>query len=234
MYGFAPYSFFPYCDPVTPVTAFPVFIPADINPRQVQQFDFSVNLLKALLWQYNTAPKITALLQAKQDWYETNHTEFWNNWLVDVFDLRTANDFGCAVWAIILDIPLDIEYTTTDGSNWGFGPYTGESYPAGPKNFDRGNFAPQVLEVLPLTTEQKRIVLQLRYFQLITRGDVLSINAFFKRIFADYGPAYVINNGDMTMDYYFNFPISHPLLFIFNFYNLLPAPTGVAVNYHFI
>ena len=234
MYGFSPYGFFAICEPTVPVTSFPVPIPAFVDPRQTQQFDFSVNTLAALLWQYNETPNLTGLLRAKQAWIDTNHEGFWDDWVRDVFDLRTANDFGCAVWAVILNLPLAIEYTTTDGSNWGFGPYTSEAYPAGAKNFDRGNFAPQVLEVLPLTTDLKRIALQLRYFQLITRGDVLSINSYFKRIFVSYGPAYVVDNLDMTMTYKFNFPISHPLLFLFYFYDLLPRPTGVSVTYEFV
>jgi hypothetical protein len=234
MYGFSPYSLFSYCEPTVAITAFPMPVPATINVRQVQQFDFSVNLLASVLWQYNEADAIQSIIQSKQDWYTTNHTEFWNDWITDVFDLRTANDFGCAVWAIILDLPLSIEYDVSDGKNWGFGPYTGESLPNGAMNFDRGNFAPATVEVLPLTTDIKRLALQLRYFQLITRGDILSINAMFKRLFADYGPAYVVPNGSMALKYVFDFPISHPLLYLLNFYSLLPAPTGVAVTFVFI
>ena len=191
--------------------------------RKNQPFDFSVNALQALLWQYNKAPVLTAILKAKQAWYDKNQTQFWEDFYTDIFDLRTANDFGCAVWSIILGLPLSIEYLASDGHNWGFDPYQ--------NNFDRGNFAPGVLTPLPLTVEQKRLVLQLRYFQLITRGCPPQINKFLSRIFGAYGPAYVVDNLNMTMTYIFAFNLPAPLQFIFKFYDLLPAPAGVKVTF---
>ena len=68
----------------------------------IQEFDFSVDLLRALLWQYEDATGLQALLRQKSEWYTVNQTAFWSNWERDVFDLTTANDFGCAVWGIIL------------------------------------------------------------------------------------------------------------------------------------
>jgi len=200
-----------------------------------QSFDFSVNVLQALLWQYNEAPNLTALLQAKQDWYDTNQKEFWQSFVNDIFDLRTANDFGCAVWSYILRIPLAIEWQQPTGPAWGFGPYTSGGPPdEGNMNFERGNF--QALEgvPLPLTLEQKRIVLQLRYFQLFTHGAVPQINAFLKRLFGHYGPVYVVDHLDMTMTYVFDFVMPRQLLFIFKYYNLLPQPSGVAVDFTYL
>ena len=72
----------------------------------IQEFDFSVDLLQAILWQYNNATSLQSLLNSEQAWVIENQTEFWENWLRDVFDLRTANEFGLSVWSIILGIPL--------------------------------------------------------------------------------------------------------------------------------
>ena len=74
----------------------------------IQLFDFSVDLLRAILWQYNDATRLQSLLQQKQDWYNEQQTEFWSSWYRDVFNLDTANDFGLAVWSIILEVPLTI------------------------------------------------------------------------------------------------------------------------------
>jgi hypothetical protein len=71
----------------------------------IQQFDFSVNLLQALLWQYNGATNLQGLLEAKYNWYYTNQSQFWNDWIGNVFNLATADDFGLAVWSIILGQP---------------------------------------------------------------------------------------------------------------------------------
>ncbi len=72
----------------------------------IQEFDFSVNLLKAILWQYDGSPNLKGLLDEKDAWYISNQTEFWDNWITDVFDLRTANSFGLGVWSIILNESL--------------------------------------------------------------------------------------------------------------------------------
>lgn len=190
---------------------------------QIQGFDFSVDLLRALLWEYNDAARLESLLQQKQDWYNVNQQAYWENWARDVFDLRTANDFGLSVWAIILDIPLAVASAAdaADKPIWGFGPYR--------EGFTRGNFANT--SAASLTTEQRRLLLRLRYFQLVTRGTVPEVNAFFGDLFASLGPVYVNDGLDMTALYVFDFPLSSALEMLLTEYDLLPRPAGVKVNY---
>ena len=69
-------------------------------------YECSINLLTALDWQRSNADVIQNLITKKQEWYEANHCDFWNDWVTDVFNLDTANDFGLSVWAIILDEPI--------------------------------------------------------------------------------------------------------------------------------
>ena len=190
---------------------------------QIQQFDFSVDCLRALLWQHNDAARLEALIRAKSEWYAAEHSTFWSDWLVDVFDLRTANDFGCAVWATILDIPIALT-SKGDYPNkpiFGFGQYR--------EGFAQGNFASTNSVIL--TLEQKRLVLQLRYFQLTTRGTVPEINAFFKFVFSSLGLAYVNDGYQMNARYVFAFPLSSSLETVLTEYDLLPRPAGVAIDY---
>lgn len=191
----------------------------------IQQFDYSVDLMKVLLWQYNDAEKLQLLMQQKQDWYTQNQSRFWMDWFVDVFDLSTANDFGLQVWAIILNIPLVV---TIDPSNdvtpsWAFGDLR--------ENFEHSNFHRQFAGAQQLTTEQARLVLRLRYFQLTTRGAIAEINNFLHYLFfEDYGNCFVIDLLDMTCQYTFNFALPSALRFIFERYDILPRPAGVGVN----
>ena len=188
-----------------------------------QPIDFSVNLLQALLWRHNSAPNLQALLEAKQAWYDANFTGFWNDWVRDVFDLRTANDFGCAVWAIILGIPISIvQDPAPDKVTFGFSPYRA--------NFHGSNFGIGAQALLPLTLEQKRLVLRLRYFQLFARCTVPQTNRFLKYLFKDYGPAYVIDNHDMSVTFVFGFVIPSALRLIFSFYDLLPHSAATSVT----
>lgn len=187
---------------------------------RIQEFDFSVDLLRALLWQYNDAVGMQTLLSQKSAWYEENQTEFWNRWIEDVFNLKTANDFGCAVWGVILDIQLSIDQPGTgDRPVWGFGPNN--------LNFGNGNFGRRSSGVSGLTLEEKRLVLRLRYFQLITDGTVPHINFILRDVF---GQGYVVDNHNMTMTYVFQTPLSSQMLAVLAQFDLLPRPAGVDTN----
>lgn len=190
---------------------------------QIQALDFSVDLMRALLWQYNDAARLEALVRQKQAWYDANQSAFWSDWVADVFDLRTANDFGLSVWAIILDIPLVVASAVdpSDKPIWGFGQYR--------ENFTNGNFA--AISSSALSTEQKRLVLRLRYFQLVNDGAVTEINAFFAYLFAPLGPAYVKDGYDMRARYVFNFPMPSALEVVLTEFDLLPRAAGVKVDY---
>ena len=78
------------------------------------QIDPEINLKQCLLWQYNNAPSLRALILQKQDWYKTHQTEFWEYWYNSVFNLDTADDLGLEVWGEILDFPRQVK--SVDGS----------------------------------------------------------------------------------------------------------------------
>jgi hypothetical protein len=192
----------------------------------IQTFNFDVDVLAALLWQYNQAPTLQSLLEQKKAWYEENQTAFWTSWYDNVFNLDTADQFGLSVWAIILDIPIIVvTQPPTNVVGFGWGPLH--------KNFTHGNFR-AVNGAQELTVEQSRTVLKMRYFQITTRGTVPEINQFMARLFGDLGPAYVVDNLDMTMTYMFGFHIHSGLNFIFKNYDILPRPAGVSVDYEVI
>lgn len=194
---------------------------------KIQAFDFSVNLMKALLWQYNDATRLQSLLQQKQDWYGENQEQFWSDWYRDVFDLRTANEFGLTVWSIILELPLviDIAPAAPTQAAFGFGQYN--------KNFTNGNFKLINGGSQVLTPEQARVALRLRYFQLTTRGTIPEINRFMKYLFEGQpGSVWCIDGSDpMTIVYVFSFVPSSQLQFVLQKYDLLPRPAAVGYSY---
>jgi hypothetical protein len=197
---------------------------------RIQAIDYSVDLLQAILWQYNDAARLQSLLEQKQVWYDENQTAFWENWTEEVFDLRTANDFGCSVWSIILNVPLQVEAPPSppDYPAFGFG---GPSDEAFHKNFDHGNFATGNGVANQLTLAQKRLVLRLRYFQLVCRGTVPEINSFMRQLFGEEGNVYVLDTLDMLFAIYiFTFAPSSQLYYILESYDLLPRPAGVGVR----
>lgn len=192
----------------------------------IQQIDTNANLLRAILWQYEGADNLRQIVEAEQAWFDGAQVEFWESWIRDVFNFNTANDFGLAVWSRILDIDLGVDVSASpDEPCFGFGQYN--------ENFENGNFSRVRGGTVSLTTDQKRLVIRLRYAQLTTRPTVPNINRILSDVFADFGgSAYVTDNQDMTIDYQFNFLIPSSLRFILEKYDLLLRPSTVGYTYN--
>jgi hypothetical protein len=190
----------------------------------VQDFDFSVDLLQAILWQYDNASRLKSLAVQKSEWYAENQQAFWSAWVRDVFNLQTANDFGLAVWARILNVPLVASVPASeDRPVFGFGEHN--------LNFYDGNFGRDTSGTVNLSTEQKRLVLRLRYFQLVSNGTVPEINAFLRLLFGEEGTVYVLDSLDMSYAVYvFDFIPSSSVLFVLEQFDLLPRPAGVGTS----
>lgn len=331
----------------------------------IEEFDFSVDVLRALLWRNDESTNLQALLQSKQNWYSTNHEQFWADWVTNVFNLNTANDFGLSVWALILGVPLNLIVAPNVGPQWGFGPTelltdradTGSTWAAagtggsvtnaqadpnggtqavllnlsgagtksvkmtpiasgipagavtlsfqaklisgtqgtlasdaggttlgtwpalstsawttvtlsatlgaaqtlfnilsgtastaqvavfnpqlvsntavsnGRLNFNHGNFGTSQAGV-GLTQDQKRILLKLQYYKLISRCTVPEINARMKAILGNYGSVYVLDANNMSyVTYVFGFAPNNALQFILENFDVLPRPAAVGVKY---
>jgi len=193
---------------------------------QIQDLDFSVDVLSALLWQHNEADVLRAILEAKQGWYETNQMQFWTDWYRDVFNIDTANEFGRRVWSIILNVPLVIATAPSSASKKGFG------FSNKRKNFNHGNFKANASSTISLTVEQQRLVLKLRYYQLIARPTAIEFNEIMQRVLGDQGKVYLLD--PLNMEYVvavFNFQPGSQLQLILEEYDLLPRPAAVGMRY---
>ena len=186
-----------------------------------QLFDFYVNLLQSLLWQYNSAENLRGLIEAKQAWYDANQQGFWESFVTDVFNLTTANEFGLSVWSIILGLPLFFSSPTFESPIFGFGGVNGDV------NFDNGILSDQNGTIYNLPLETKRLALRLRYFQLVSSGTVPETNRMLAYLFADFGNAYLIDYHSMNQAYIFMFAVPWDMAFIFNNLDILPRPSGV-------
>ena len=190
----------------------------------IQHIDANVNLLRAILWQYEGADNLRRIVEAEQAWFNSAQVEFWESWIRDVFDFNTANYFGLAVWSRILDIDLGVDVDASAAEPaFGFGQYN--------ENFENGNFSRLNSGTISLTTDQKRLVIRLRYAQLTTRPTLPNINRILSTVFTDFGGnAYVTDNHDMTIDYQFNFLIPSSLRLVLEKYDLLLRPSTVGYN----
>lgn len=186
----------------------------------IQTFANDLDVKIGLLWQHNAADKLHALLSGKQAWFDRNHGKFWNDWYHDVFDLRTANEFGCQVWAQILGLRL-VSSSEVGGTPFGF---NGE-------NFDNGTFTAISSNDVVLPVDLQRIVLRLRYYQLVSKHNAAEVNRVLNYIFKDYGPIYVRDNLNMSITYVFGFVPDPRLIKFIEDNDLLPRPSTVEVSY---
>ena len=208
--------------------------------RGIQTFDYSVDVLQAILWQYDSAPNISSLLTAKSTWYATNQTGFWTDFYNNIFNLKTANFFGLSVWSYILHVPLFVNPSPDPPGKplWGFNAFA-PSWPTLENtysNFFFGNFSSSV-GGLVLTLAEQRLLLQIRAYQIVSSGNIWDINAFFKFLFTN-NPEWpagasinALDGFNMTMTYVFNFDISYSLAQALKLYDVLPRPAGVGINY---
>lgn len=185
----------------------------------IQQFDFSLDLLKVVPWYYDSAPNLISLLKKKQNWYDKNHKEFWENWEKDVFNLRTANDFGLNVWSIILNLPLYVndDESRKDYPAFGFGPFG--------RNFNNSNFATSGNLINKLTIEEKRQLLILRLWSLFSDGTMYTINQALNDVFGE--NMYALDGHDMTITYVVRQPLSPAMMYLIRNSDILPRPSAV-------
>ena len=72
---------------------------------RILEYKTATDFEKHILWQYNNAPAINTIMKSKQAWYDINHNKFWNDYISDVLNISTANDYGLSIWGSILQIP---------------------------------------------------------------------------------------------------------------------------------
>lgn len=147
--------------------------------------NLSLPLLENITWQYDTADTTVSLIEQKNEWYAANWELFWLNWYEAVFNLKTANRFGCVVWAIILNIPISWVYNgDLPPLPFGFGPNRQNFNP--PSNFFLGSIAAPTLEL-----DEARRLLRVRYYAQTMSPTVSNINLMLKDVFGDLGLAYI-------------------------------------------
>ena len=208
---------------------------------EIQPIDFSIDLLQAILWQYEHATNLKTLCTKKQKWYEVNHTQFFIDNYSKVFDLWSDDfsDFGATVWSILLKIPLQF------GDN--LYPSTAQFLQLDVKhNFDNGNLY-ETGAGLTLDLEDKKFILRFRYYELVMNGAIgtlapnkenpspmLGLSDFVSLVFSKYkkyqGQVHVVDNLDMSISYIFSVEPPYIIRQMIEKYDILPRPAGVKIK----
>lgn len=59
---------------------------------------------KTVLWQYDKAVRLLAVIKHLQVWYHCAVEQFWKYWVEKVLAVDTCDSFGCSIWGMMLGI----------------------------------------------------------------------------------------------------------------------------------
>lgn len=154
---------------------------------------FNPDIHQCLKWLQNKATGVQGIIDAKARWYDIYHTQFWELWERDIFDLRTAQPFGLMVWCIILGVPSASFGLYPALNSFAFGKdrqnfvYSGSNPDLPDPNLVGGNFyGGGDGEILDF--EEIRRLLKLRYVALVSNGNIPFINHMLRAIWNDGEP----------------------------------------------
>lgn len=232
-----------------------------------QTFDRTKTLLAANIWQYDNADPFLNVIRNKDAWYAENFGTFWNNWYTSVFRLEIdysptsmthvhTSLFGCVIWAMILDFPLEPILIPREGMKQ---PWSFENIEAtvvagvSRENFGivedpsiaglGGNFTPAT-STAALTMLEKVQLLKLAYYRNIGNCSVPFLNAALADVFKINGQMnqtaagvpdpitqtpYVLDQGDMVLTYVFPYRLSDQMRINLTLWGVLPKPAGVRI-----
>lgn len=209
--------------------------------------DYGVNLRQVILWQYEGAPNIRALVESAEAWLNDANGKFWRDWTRDVFDLRTANGFGLMIWARLLELPITILDETPI---FGFGPlhanfghgtfgrvlFAPPSWGFGPAraNFGAAGFGRPIPKASPVYQHEARRLLFARWIQITSRPNAEAINRALIALF-DAGAAYVYDEQRMIQSITFlpGVYLSARMRALVKKLDLIPRAAGVRTRYRF-
>lgn len=182
------------------------------------------DLKRVILWQYENAENLKALVKDQDAWHRKNHKEFYEKLNRDFFNIDTANEWGLRLWARILKVPL-AKYFDAQSNKIAFG------FGAKRRNFNKSNFGSRQGGKVTLTTDQLRMMIKMRYFRLTNQATVYNVNKFLNDNIKD-GKMYVIDGQDMTFAYYVLEFVPEPSFkFLLDELDFLPRPCGVDSRY---
>lgn len=206
-----------------------------MNDSRVQALELSVDLMRTILWQYESAGSAIALAQNDQTFIDAQYKGFWESWFNDVFNLPTANEFGVMVWSRILDYPIVLlGWMRQDKYIWGFGVPGLDPEDQPHANFGNGSFGqPPNLKNM-VTVDEARKLLLLRWFQLFGNPTFPQIAEVMKRVFGDDLYSILEHVAPKIISYvFFGMVVSWGFQTAIEETDILPRPAGVRADVYF-
>jgi len=182
------------------------------------------NVADTVISQYSASPVLRAIIDSINEWIDpgANIDDFYSL----VWNLDTAVGYGLDVWGRIVGVGRVLQISQS--KYWGYSEATVLSAdPYGQSPF----FGGQALNNnFVLSDDGFRTLILAKAAANICDGSIPAINAVLMTLFSGRGNAFVIDHGDMSMDYAFAFTPTPVEISIIQQSGVLPKPTGVSVN----
>ena len=197
------------------------------------------NWNETLLSQYCDSPTITGMLQSFNDAVDPSQdiANFYNN----IWNVATAVGNGLDIWGQIVGVSRYLQIPST--AYLGFEEaYTAPTASTGSQPFDQAPFynGIQATTTFALSDNQYRQLIMVKAAANISNLSVASINALLRAEFGTnngsdpYGPAYVIDNLNMSFEYYLDFVPSPAQIAIIENSGVFPRPAGVQMTLNYL
>ena len=197
------------------------------------------NWNETLLSQYCDSPTIAGMLQSFNDAIDPSSDiiNFYNN----IWNVATAVGNGLDIWGQIVGVSRYLQIPST--------PYLGfeEAFTVptsatGSQPFDQAPFynGAQATSTFALSDTQYRQLIMVKAAANISNLSVAAINALLRAEFGTnngsdpYGPAYVIDNLNMSFQYYLDFVPSPAQIAIIENSGVFPRPAGVQMTLNYL
>lgn len=184
------------------------------------------DIAKTVISQYANSPTILALVNDMAEWIDprTNFEAFYTF----VWNVDTAQGFGLDIWGRIVDVSR-LLHIPGDSAIFGFSnadrPYDWQPWNQG--TFNSGN---RLTQTYVLTDDAYRVLILTKALANIAATNSPSLNALLRNLFPGRGKCYVVDQGNMSMQFVFEFSLTAVELAILTQSGALPHPAGVSFS----
>lgn len=181
---------------------------------------------RTVMSQYANSPALMGIIQSLQDCIDqTANIDRFFDLVVNVY---TAQGYGLDVWGRIVAVNRVLSIGVGP-KYWGFD--EGGLVDYEPFNQEGPFYSGQKLtQNWILSDTGFRVLILAKAFSNICDGSVPAINRLLRMLFGSSGKCYVVDNGDMTMTYKFEFNPTAVQLAILEQSGVFPRPTGVSAT----
>jgi len=185
-----------------------------------------LNVGRTIISQYANSPTLTQLIESMNDYIDprVNMQAFYDA----VWNVDTAVGFGLDIWGAIVGVSrlLKIPSNTTT-----FG-FHNTDVPPDWAPFNQGTFYTGVTagQSFLLPDDTYRTLILVKALANIVATSAPSLNLLLRNLFPGQGVCYVIDNGNMSMTFVFEFDITQADYAILTQSGALPHPAGVSVS----